>query len=148
MQGAEMAVYVSPNSDACAPLITRGYDCHFVEPLSDSLQCPVCLLTFRDPHLLSCCGHKGCALCIDRIKAADQPCPLCQQPFTSLLDKQLQRKVMALRVFCSKKSAGCRWAGELRDLEAYSQRDCDHVRGEGVSVQLRTVLPASSPTRS
>ena len=130
MQGTEMAVYVSPNSHACAPLITGGYDCHFVEPLSDSLQCPVCLLTFRDPHLLSCCGHKGCAKCIDRIKAAGQPCPLCQQPFTSLLDKQLQRKVMDLRVFCAKKEEGCQWEGELRHLEIHSQRDCDHVEKE------------------
>ena len=120
----------SSNDECCAPHVTGGYDCDFMDPPPDSLQCPVCLLPFRDPHLLSCCGHKGCATCIGRIKAAGHPCPLCQQPFTTLLDKQLQRKVLDQRVFCSRKGDGCRWEGELRDLETHSRRDCDHVEEE------------------
>ena len=117
-----MAVVAS--DDVCAPLANGGYDCDFVEPPPDFLQCPVCLLPFRDPTLLSCCGHKGCAWCIGRIKAAGHPCPLCQQPFETMLEKQLQRKVLNLRVFCSKKGEGCQWEGELRDLETHSRRDC------------------------
>ena len=121
---------VPPDDDSCTPLFTGGYDCDFVEPPPESLQCPVCLLPFQDPHLLSCCGHKGCACCIGRIKVSGHPCPICQQPFTTLLDKQLQRKVLDLRVFCSKKGEGCRWEGELRDLETHSRRDCDLVDEE------------------
>ena len=120
------------HDDSCAPLrlVTGGYDCDFVEPPPDSLQCPVCLLTFRDPNLLSCCGHKGCASCIGRIKAAGHPCPICQQPFDTMLDKHFQRKVLDLRVFCSKMEEGCHWKGELRDLETHLRRDCDHVEEE------------------
>ena len=121
-----MAVPVS--NDTCAPLVTGGYDCDFVDPPPDSLQCPVCLLPFRDPHLLSCCGHKGCASCIGRIKAASHLCPICQQPFETMLDKQYLRKVLDLRVFCSKKGEGCCWQGELRDLETHSRRGCNHVQ--------------------
>ena len=124
----EMAV--STNNDFCAPLVTGGYDCDFVDPPPDSLQCPVCLLPFRDPNLLSCCGHKGCASCIGRIKAAGRPCPLCEQPFETMLDKHFQRKVLDLRVFCSKKGEGCRWVGELREFETHAQRDCTHVEAE------------------
>ena len=117
-----MAVFAG--DDSCAPLVMGGYDCEFVDPPPDSLQCPVCLLPFRDPTLLSCCGHKGCAWCIGRIKATGHPCPICQQPFETMLEKQLQRKILDLRVFCSKKGEGCRWEGELRDLETHSRRDC------------------------
>ena len=124
----EMAV--SAKNDSCAPLVMGGYDCDFVDPPPDSLQCPVCLLPFRDPNLLSCCGHKGCASCIGRIKAAGHPCPICQQPFETMLDKLNQRKVLDLRVFCSKKGEGCPWKGELRDLETHSRKACGHVEEE------------------
>ena len=121
---------VSANNDSCASL--GGYDCDFVHPPPDSLQCPVCLLPFRDPNLLSCCGHKGCASCIGRIKAAGHPCPLCQQPFETMLDRQFQRKVLDLPVYCSKKREGCTWKGELRDLETHvhSRRDSVDVEAE------------------
>ena len=115
------------SADTCAPLVFGGYDCDFVEPPPESLMCTVCLLPFRDPNIPSCCGHKGCASCLGRIKAAGQPCPVCQQPFDTFLDKYFQRKVLDLRVFCSKKGEGCEWEGELRDLETHSRRDCEHV---------------------
>ena len=118
------------NNDGCAPLVPGGYDYDFVDSPPESLQCPVCLFPFRDPTLLSCCGHKGCASCIGRIKAAGHPCPMCQQPFDTMLEKQLQRKVMDLRVFCPKKREGCEWEGELRKLETHSQGDCAHVEHE------------------
>ena len=124
---------VSANNDSCAPLHMGGYDCDFVDPPPDSLQCPVCLLPFRDPALLSCCGHKGCASCIGRIKAAGHPCPLCQQPFETMLDKHFQRKVLDLRVFCSKKEEGCSWKGELRDLETHSSRSLRLMSRRSVS---------------
>ena len=52
---------------SCAPLPTGGHDCDFVESPSDSLECPVCLLVLREPHLLSCCGVKICHSCISGV---------------------------------------------------------------------------------
>ena len=38
-----------------------GYDdVEFIDPLPDSLQCPVCLSALKQPHLLSCCGSHMC----------------------------------------------------------------------------------------
>ena len=34
-------------------------DVKFIDP-PDSLQCPVCLSTLKQPHLLSCCGSHMC----------------------------------------------------------------------------------------
>ena len=93
-------------------------------PVPDSLSCAVCLLPFRDPHLVSCCGKKYCAPCIGRVKAADQPCPVCKQDFVSLLDRDYQRKVLNLKVVCSKKSDGCQWVDELRHLDHHEREEC------------------------
>ena len=109
---------------ASAPLSTGGYECDLVNSLPDSLSCAVCLLPFRDPHLLSCCGAKYCESCIGRVEAAGQPCPLCKQPFVSLLDKNDQRKVLNLKVRCSRKKDGCEWEGELRHLEKHEREEC------------------------
>ena len=96
--------------------------CDFVDPVPESLSCAVCLLPFRDPHLVSCCGAKYCEPCICRVKAADQPCPLCKQDFESMLDKECQRQVLNLQVVCKKN--GCQWVGELRHLEQHQREEC------------------------
>ena len=108
---------------------TGGFECEFVDPIPESLFCPVCLLPFRDPHLLDCCGAKYCAECIGRVKASShgQPrCPICKQRFNTLLDKNDQRKVLGLKVRCLKKKEGCKWEGELRHLNDHRE-NCDHT---------------------
>ena len=110
---------------ACAPLPVGGYECEFVESsIPESLSCPVCLLPFRDPHLLDCCGAKYCEVCIGRVKASGQPCPLCKQQFNTMLDKNDQRKVLGLKVRCSRKKDGCEWEGELRHLDHHEREKC------------------------
>ena len=101
-----------------------GYDYDYVDSPPESLTCPVCLLPFRDPHMLDCCGAKYCEVCISRVKAAGQPCPLCKQYFNSLLDREKQRNVLSLRVYCSKKKLWCVWQGELRHLDKHEKEEC------------------------
>ena len=101
-----------------------GYGCDFVHLPPSTLICPICLLPFRDPHLLSCCGAKYCESCIDRVKAASKPCPLCKQPFSTMLDRNEQRNVLGLKVRCSRKKNGCEWEGELRHLEKHEREEC------------------------
>ena len=102
-----------------------GYGTKFVDPVPESLSCPVCLLPFRDPHLVSCCGRKYCASCIDRVKTAQQPCPVCKQRFSTLLDRDFQRKVLNLKVFCSRHDEhGCQWVGELHHLDHHERDEC------------------------
>ena len=124
-------------------MATGGYACDFVDPVPESLSCAVCLLPFRDPHLVSCCGSKFCAPCINQLKAADKPCPVCvySREFTSLLDRGYQRKVLNLKVVCSRKNDGCQWEGKLHDLDHHDREECEwavvHGAWPGYSYQCQ-----------
>ena len=97
-----------------------GYDYEFVIPPPKSLECSICLLTLRDPHVISCCGNEFCQVCIERVKKDGKPCPLCnEQNFTTLLHKKLVREVNALVIRCPQKELGCEWEGELGQLQRH-----------------------------
>ena len=53
--------------DTCSSLPLGGFDCVFVETPPKLWECPICLLTLRSPHLLSCCGVKICQSCIQGV---------------------------------------------------------------------------------
>ena len=84
-------------------------------------QCTICTEPLREPYLSIECGHHSCRQCHDRLLSIGKPeCPICRQPealMSAVFDKNLQRKVNSLKVYCSE---GCEWVGELRDL-------CDHL---------------------
>ena len=97
-----------------------GYDCNFIEEPPYTLTCPVCLLSLREPHLISCCGKKVCNCCISRVQLAGQPCPFCRTPeFQTMIDRDVERQVLSLKVYCDNKEDGCTWIGELRQLEGH-----------------------------
>ena len=103
-----------------------GYQNDFVNPLSDSLTCPICLLAVRTPHILDCCGARFCESCIEPIKKRNPAtCPLCREEFASIVDKQAQRQVLGLLVRCSRHDEGCEWEGELRALEKHKSESCE-----------------------
>ena len=99
--------------------ILGGYLCNFVDEPPAQYECPVCLLPLRQPHILSCCGKKICQSCVQPIVSANKPCPYCQQPFNSMVEKELERTILGLKVYCSHKDEGCEWVGELRDLDRH-----------------------------
>ena len=103
-----------------------GYDCEFVEPPQKAFQtkCPVCLQILKEPHLISCCGHKFCRECIERIEKEKKPCPLCNVPdFTFMRERGLERSLKELEVWCSYREEGCEWKGKLGELEEHLNRD-------------------------
>ena len=106
------------------------YQCEFVDSVED-YECPLCLHVTREPSLTSCCGQHFCQTCIDRILTDQKPCPLCKASgFTVLLDKKQKRRVLSLKVVCSKKAAGCDWVGSLGDLDSHvsvANGDCQFV---------------------
>lgn len=116
-----------------------GYDCEFIDLTHKSLQteCSVCLLTLREPHLISCCGHNFCRCCIEAIHRSGKPCPLCNTSgFTSLRNKGLERTLNELQVRCGNNSFGCTWAGELGKLDdhinnicLWSETECEYQCG-------------------
>lgn len=111
--------------DSCSSLPEGGFDCDFIDSPPESLTCAICLLPFRDPVLVSCCGAKYCQLCMRSVHEAGKPCPLCKQSFEFMLDRSYQRKVLGLLVRCSRRSEGCKWEGELRHLQHHEQEECE-----------------------
>ena len=120
-----------------------GYDCEFVDSPPKTLECPVCLLTLRDPHTTTCCGNYLCEPCFLRVLADRGSCPLCNDAeFNAFLHKGVQREINALKVRCVHQDQGCEWVGELgylqqhllpssggRDGCGYEEEDCRYQCG-------------------
>lgn len=104
-----------------------GYDYEFVDTPSDITECKICHLPSRDPYLSVCCGHVYCKSCLDnakKITATSSACPMCRdEQFTVYPNKQLDRIVRSLRIFCTNKSRGCKWQGEVNGVTEHL-RDC------------------------
>ena len=106
-----------------------GYDCKFVEqpPSAFETECPICHLLLRDPYQATCCGTSFCHLCILQVKADDKSCPICRQhKFEVFQDKRLKRSLNQLRVLCTYSKDGCKWRGELGDLDHHLNKVIHH----------------------
>ena len=81
------------------------------------MECPICFCVLKEPYLIDCCGNSFCRTCIEPIKGASKPCPLCNIRFTATMpDRRLQRTLNELQVYCCHKEAGCEWVGQLGGL--------------------------------
>ena len=96
-----------------------GYSCEFVKqpPKEVQVECPVCLQILREPYLVSCCGYSFCAICIKQVQTSNKACPTCKEGFTVFPNKGLQRMLNNFNVRCSNEKEGCKWTGELGDLD-------------------------------
>ena len=102
-----------------------GFTNSFVEEVPGTLICLICYLPLRDPQLLDCCGVKICESCITVVKNQNKPCPFCQeQNYITMLDKQMSREILSLKVYCELKDKGCNWTGELRDAVTHKNEKC------------------------
>ena len=98
----------------------------FVKELPEYLQieCPVCLGILTDPHIVSCCGHNFCGSCIERVKASNGSCPVCnEEEYQSFIDKKCSRIINRLEVYCSNKEKGCQWKGELKNMSTHLNKE-------------------------
>lgn len=120
----EIAAFDGVNMQQAAPVVCAaggGHDCKPVEDPPDELMCPICLLPSKNPHLVSCCGRKMCNYCISQLKDTNRPCPVCRAvEYDTMIDRQIERRVLALKVYCEYQDDGCMWVGELRGLEEHT----------------------------
>ena len=104
-----------------------GFECEFVEPPPKFFraECPICLHVLREPCQVSCCGKSFCYECIEKVRDSDEPmCPCCKDvDFDDFVDKRLQQTLYEFKVYCSHKSEGCKWTGELRELDNHLNLD-------------------------
>ena len=125
-----------------------GYPFEFVAEPPEYVCCTLCNLPSRDPQLSECCGHLFCFSCLhERIKSAyEVTCPnsKCPTPHSlkTFRNKQVERAVRELRVFCPNKSKGCSWQDKLTDIGYHLSRSCQfeniqcpHQCGEAVQRQ-------------
>ena len=97
-------------------------DFSFVERPSEDFFCPVTYGLVLQPHLTACCGKHLSQDAATRIQGGGGACPLCNEPhLNTMLDKRFRRQVNELRMFCCHEDRGCRWQGELSDLERHVQ---------------------------
>ena len=93
----------------------------FVEELGPPADyfCPVTFELLTDPRQTnSCCGKHLSRVVAEHLEAEGKPCPLCKKaPLKTMADLFFKCKVMELKVKCSHKSVGCKWVGELGELE-------------------------------
>ena len=103
-----------------------GYDCEFVEKPTSAFQtdCPICLLKLHDPYIVSCCGKSYCEDCIKRVQYLDNQCPACRFQFFDIFpNKGLKQSLNQLHVYCTHRKDGCKWKGELGQLEQHLNKN-------------------------
>ena len=97
--------------------IIGGYDCSFTDTPHDRFICRICHLPSREPYLSVCCGHLFCKSCLDNIKNTSTityACPICRNTeFVTFPNKQADREIKSLHIYCTNKEKGCEWQGEL-----------------------------------
>ena len=104
-----------------------GYDYSFVDTPPDELVCKICQYPSVEPYLSVCCGHTFCRTCLEaakQISMVTNTCPLCREKdFTAVPNKQNERAVNSLHVFCTNKHKGCDWQGELNNITRHLSND-------------------------
>ena len=69
---------------------------------------------------MTCCGKSFCKACIEEAYDTSDYCPACKQDdYDVFPDKGLQQNLYSFMVYCSNRSEGCNWQGELRELEKH-----------------------------
>ena len=105
-----------------------GYQCEFVDQVPEELLCKSCKLVARQPRVVNCCGGHFCQACIDPVLEDKKPCPSCGDTVsTALFIKKDLNKILALQVRCAMKQRGCEWVGQLEQLDAHLDTDCQYV---------------------
>ncbi|XP_065887524.1 TNF receptor-associated factor 5-like [Dysidea avara] len=111
----------------------QNFETRFVDVPLKEFDCPICLEILKNPFAIECCHHYFCNACINRVKQTKNECPLCKaQPIKGVLDKQFKQAINEATVYCSLRSAGCKWTGRYDALKNHLSRgqqngQCIHV---------------------
>ena len=110
-----------------------GYDYEFVNELDSKYNCLVCQNVLRDPMLTDCCGQHYCKSCLEQCTRSHiRECPHCRKRnYHTMLDKQLQREINELRIYCVNRSRkDCLWEDELSKLSHHLSSSCPQRENE------------------
>ena len=125
-----------------------GYDYPFVAPgPSNEQMCPICHLVARKACQANCCGKIFCKGCLEkhRLHSDEFNCPTCRTNLNGryFKDTRGDREISQLQIYCTNKNKGCRWQGNLKDINTHIQTcrneevTCDKCDGVMQRHQLR-----------
>ena len=143
-----------------------GYDDYeFVDTPPDRLLCKICQLPSRKPYLTACCGSTFCETCLEKAQEStpdNEPiaCPFCRgENYEAIYNKQIEREIKSLFIYCTNKEKGCPWKGKLNDIEnrqhfekgnvcQFEEEECSNVCGKMIQRRHMTIhLAKECPRR-
>ena len=106
-----------------------GYQCEFIDSVSDDFYCKKCNLVARRLTVTTCCGESFCHACIADTQEQGKPCPECEKTdFTFFELVKNQKRIDCLQVYCNLKERGCGWSGTLVQLDTHLDPDQDNCQ--------------------
>ena len=106
-----------------------GYQCEFLDPVSDDLYCKKCTLVARRLSISTCCGESFCHACLADTQKEGKPCPECGEKDYNIVGRvKTQKRINCLQVYCSMKERGCGWSGTLEQLDTHLDPDQDNCQ--------------------
>lgn len=116
-------------------LVKEGHDYereyYYVYDPPDRVVCKICHNPCRNAHLTRCCGAHFCYSCLQQLKkgtAVNKSCPICREEKLKIFpNKQLDREIKELHVYCTNRNSGCTWSGEMNDVDRHINVDCQFV---------------------
>ena len=128
----------------------KGEEYRSPSSVSEDLSCAICHELLDQPQQTTHCGHLFCKKCLVALVHEDVPlnvgrgllyehpvtCPTCRTACDGWFeDKNAERKVKNVRVFCANSS--CEWKGSLCHLDDHKAgRGCEGCQYEPVSCTL------------
>ena len=108
--------------------VEGGYDYDFVDSPPDRLVCKICQSPCHQAQLTECCGHVFCKCCLNKFRSStvlidvSQACPMCrEESFNAFAQREADREIKALKVYCPNKKDGCGWTGELASIVGHDK---------------------------
>ena len=142
--------------DTTNEIALGGYEYEFLNPdHAEEQKCPICFLVVRDAYQVNCCGKIMCESCLMRLLQGCETCPMCRDNIGDkyFKDTKSDQSIKSLRLFCSYRSAGCEWNGELRNVEEhlndclYQDVECEDCNETVLKLHLQTHKTNECPER-
>ena len=125
----------------------HGYQYQFIDSVSEDFYCKQCGLVAREIVIISCCTENYCKGCIQAVKQDNKPCPGCdEESFQVMPYVKNQKKISALKIYCSLKERGCGWSGPLASLDAHLHPDTGDCEYADVDCPLKCGQKVSKKT--
>lgn len=118
-----------------------GFEYDFVNTPPDTLICGICCFPSKNPQLSVCCGDTFCDHCIEEAKRVDGSfrCPVCRAAFSFFTNKQADRIIKDLKIFCTYKKKECDWQGEVRRISDHLMKARLRIQSNRLSQGLWSV---------